>query len=191
MTLCVTPEHGVPLTDQEFTPDLLFRLDAANGTTALLAAHGLEIDDTTSADDAAAKLVLHYAENATEASEKTSDRQLAALPPGALTKAYDLLKEFSHPVVQQAIQIRHLVVNKLIIETDNPSAQIRIRALELLGKVSDVGLFSEKSDITVTHRTEDDLRNRLREKLTRLVHPGALEEPVDGEFTEILDDDAP
>ena len=44
-------------------------------------------------------------------------------------------------------------------------------ALELLGKISDVGLFAEKTEVTITHQTTDDLKERLREKLTRLVNP--------------------
>ena len=59
----------------------------------------------------------------------------------------------------------------LIEETENPDPRIRIRALELLGKISDVGLFAEKSEVTVTHQTTDDLKDTLREKLSRLVNP--------------------
>jgi hypothetical protein len=69
------------------------------------------------------------------------------------------------------MQIRHLVTNKLLLETDNPDPRVRIRALELLGKISDVGLFAEKSEVTVTHQSTDDLRERLRMKLTKLVNP--------------------
>jgi hypothetical protein len=49
--------------------------------------------------------------------------------------------------------------------------------LELLGKISDVGLFAEKTEITVTHQTTDDIKDRLRSKLTRLINPG-LEDAV-------------
>jgi predicted nucleotide-binding protein (sugar kinase/HSP70/actin superfamily) len=79
------------------------------------------------------------------------------------------LKEFGQSVVQSATHIRHLVTNKLLLETENPDAKVRIRALELLGKMSDVSLFAEKSEITVTHQSTDDLRSKLREKLERLI----------------------
>jgi hypothetical protein len=46
---------------------------------------------------------------------------------------------------------------------------VRIRALELLGKISDVGLFAEKSEVTITHQTTDELKDKLRAKLTKLV----------------------
>jgi len=77
-------------------------------------------------------------------------------------------------VVDHAVEVRHLVTNKLLEESQNPDPRIRIRALELLGKVSDVGLFSEKHEVTVTHQTTDDLRHKLREKLQKLTRPTML-----------------
>jgi hypothetical protein len=50
-----------------------------------------------------------------------------------------------------------------------------VKALELLGKVSDVGLFTEKQEITITHQTSDDLRDRLRRKLQKMVDITPLE----------------
>ena len=91
--------------------------------------------------------------------------------PSTLLLTDKILKDFGHSVVKSATQVRHLVTNKLIEETENPDPRIRIRALELLGKVSDVGLFAEKSEVTVTHQTSDDLKEKLREKLSRLVSP--------------------
>ena len=58
---------------------------------------------------------------------------------------------------------------RLIEESQNPDPRIRIRALELLGKVSDVGLFTDRTEVTITHQTTDELRNKLRAKLQRLV----------------------
>jgi len=82
-----------------------------------------------------------------------------------------ILTEFGQLVAENASQIRHMVTNKLILETDNPDPRVRIRALELLGKISDVGLFAEKSEVTVTHQSTEDLRLKLRSKLAKLVNP--------------------
>jgi Fe2+ or Zn2+ uptake regulation protein len=43
--------------------------------------------------------------------------------------------------------------------------------LELLGKISDVGLFTEKSEVTITHQTTDDIKERLRAKLAKITNP--------------------
>ena len=78
------------------------------------------------------------------------------------------------------MQIRHLVTNKLLLETENADQRVRMRALELLGKISDVGLFAEKSEVTITHQSTEDLRDKLRGKLEKLVNP--MDEAVDAEY---------
>jgi hypothetical protein len=75
-----------------------------------------------------------------------------------------------------------LVTNKLIKETENPDPRVRIRALELLGKISDVGLFTDKTEVTITHRTTDELRESLRSKLSKLVN--SEEDIIDAEFVD-------
>jgi hypothetical protein len=90
------------------------------------------------------------------------------LRPAVILQIDESLTEFSHAVVKNAVQIRNFVTNKLILESSNPDAKVRIRALELLGKISDVGLFTERSEVTVTHRSTEDLRKSLREKLDSL-----------------------
>ena len=64
-----------------------------------------------------------------------------------------------------------LVTNKLILESDNADPRVRIRALELLGKITDVGLFTEKTEITVTHQSTEELRKSLREKFNKIMNP--------------------
>jgi hypothetical protein len=56
--------------------------------------------------------------------------------------------------------------------------------LELLGKISDVGLFAEKSEVTVTHQSTDDLKAKLRRKLEKLVNP-VDETILDGDFIDL------
>ena len=53
-----------------------------------------------------------------------------------------------------------------------------MRALELLGKVSDVGLFTERTEITVNNRSTVELENTLRDKLRRLMGTDTAEEAV-------------
>jgi hypothetical protein len=118
--------------------------------------------------------------------QQSSIKALTKKTPAALLLTERILKEYGHQIVQEAAQVRHMVVNKLIQETENPDARIRVKALELLGKVSDVGLFTEKQEITITHQTSDDLRQRLRQKLERLIDVT----PEDGvEDAEVVYDD--
>ena len=169
MTITVEPEVGIPLPESATKIKLADRISAAAETTKLLAEHGLEIEASNADRNNAAAIATAFAEDPVKTAKKATPRRTAALTPATLLLTDRILKDFGHSVVKNSIQIRHLVTNKLIEETENPDARIRIRALELLGKVSDVGLFAEKAEVTVTHQTTDDIRDRLRDKLTKLV----------------------
>ena len=171
MTLHIEPEIGVPIDADTPYKDLKERAEAACNTAAELAEHGLDIEPTREDKDVAAKLVAAYADDPEATSKKVTTKRAAALTPASLVLTNHILNEFGHSVAESATQIRHLVTNKLLLESENDDPRIRIRALELLGKISDVGLFAEKSEVTITHQSTDDLRAKLRSKLEKLVTP--------------------
>lgn len=80
-----------------------------------------------------------------------------------------LLSAYDAQVVNDAKRLRNYVTNKLIVESENMDGRIRMRALELLGKISDVGLFTERTEITVNNRSTVELEDSLREKLRRIM----------------------
>jgi hypothetical protein len=114
---------------------------------------------------------INYAENPEKTSKTLSVTRSSKLTPASLVLTNSILQEFGQSVAESATQIRHLVTNKLLLESENPDPRVRIRALELLGKISDVSLFAEKSEVTITHQSTDDLRAKLRQKLEKLVNP--------------------
>ena len=171
MTLVVEPELGVQIDKTTPSIDLKDRMESAANTAKELSKHGLEVEPTKEDKDVAAKLAVAYADNPVKTSKKVTPKRVAALTPASLILTNSILQEFGRSVVESSVQIRHLVTNKLLLETDNPDPRVRIRALELLGKISDVGLFAEKSEVTITHQSTDDLREKLRSKLAKLVNP--------------------
>jgi hypothetical protein len=54
--------------------------------------------------------------------------------------------------------------------TDCGDPKIEIKALELLGKHSDIGLFTERSEITVHHTTSKGLEESIKERIKRLMN---------------------
>ena len=184
MTIKIEPEIGVPLFDDDPAVDLTVRAQAARTTALELAEHGLELKPNKEDEDVAAKIALAYADDPEKTSQKATPKRMSTLTPASLVLTGNILTEFGASVVESAVTVRHLVTNKLILETENPDPRVRIRALELLGKISDVGLFSEKSEVTVTHQSTDDLKAKLRRKLEKLVNP--VEEIVlDGEIIDL------
>lgn len=166
MALALTPEFGIEIPDNVSYMDLKERVEAACRTINELQEHGLEIDEPTDVDkDVAATLATAYARDIEATSKELTNSRTATLTSASLIETNNILQEFGHLVATHAAEIRNTVTNKLILETENPDARIRIRALELLGKMTDVGLFTDRKEITVTHQTAEELREKLREKL--------------------------
>jgi hypothetical protein len=186
MTLFIEPEIGVPLVDDVPNVDLKERAEAACNTALKLAEHGLDLEPTVEDEDVAAKLALSYADDPEKTSKKVTARKAAKLTPASIVLTNNILQEFGHSVAESATQIRYLVTNKLLLESENDDPRIRIRALELLGKISDVGLFAEKTEVTVTHQSTDDLRNKLRGKLEKLVEPVLSADIEDANYEDIV-----
>ena len=184
MTLQLEPELGVPISDKILRVDLKERVKSAANTSLELAEHDLDLEPTKDDKDVAAKLAIAYADDPETTSKKVNNTRASTLTPASLVLTNNILQEFGQSVVDSALQVRHLVTNKLLLETENPDPRVRIRALELLGKVSDVGLFAEKSEMVITHQSTDDLKAKLRDKLEKLVNPPEeIEEAIiiDGE----------
>ena len=171
MTVMLQPEIGIPISADMPYLDLKVRAEAACNTALLLAEHGLDITPNKEDKDVAAGIAIDYAENPEKTSKTLSVTRSSKLTPASLVLTNSILQEFGQSVAESATQIRHLVTNKLLLESENPDPRVRIRALELLGKISDVSLFAEKSEVTITHQSTDDLRAKLRQKLEKLVNP--------------------
>lgn len=169
MTIELMPELGVEITPDISYIDLRERAEAACRSALLLGKHGLDIDGTPADKEAAAALTAAYAQDPEKTSRAVNHVRASALTAASLINIRDYLDEYGKAVVTHAVEMRHLVTNRLLEESRNPDPRIRIRALELLGKHSDVGLFSEKQEVTITHQTTDELKEKLRAKLQRLI----------------------
>lgn len=178
MTIQITPELGVPIAPDVAYIDLRARAEAACASIDLLEENGLEVKEPSQEDKSiAAALTASYAADPEKTSKEVTTPRLSSMTPESLRATRAILDEFGRAVVNHSLEIRHTVTNKLILETDNPDPRVRIRALELLGKISDVGLFTDRTEVVVTHQSTDELRNKLREKLLKLKNP--IEEYTD------------
>ena len=171
MTMNLTPETGIPISDEVKSIPLPERAAALDKTVSELEKHGLTIDPDEADKEVAATLATAYASAPDKTSQKVTNKRAAKITPASIRLTSNILEEFNHSVVESSKQLRNLVTNKLVIESENPDPRVRMRALELLGKISDVGLFTEKSEVTITHQTTDDLKEKLRGKLAKLVNP--------------------
>ena len=92
---------------------------------------------------------------------------VATYPNASLAYLDRMLSEYDHELINSAVRIREYTKNKLLVESENPDGKIRIRALELLGKMKDVGLFTDRIEITHKTKTDEELESELQKKLER------------------------
>ena len=116
-------------------------------------------------------------------------KQKTGIAPAQVFNTYtavklgSILSEYDKKVVEDSAQLRTYVTNKLVEVSGCGDMKHELRALELLGKISDVGLFAEKTEITVNH-TADSLEHAIKDKIARIL--GIKESQVhDGEFNEL------
>jgi len=80
------------------------------------------------------------------------------------------VRKFDFNAFADALQARNFITNKLLTLADCGDPKLEIKALELLGKHSDIGLFTERSEITVHHTTSKSLEDSIKERVKRLMN---------------------
>lgn len=88
--------------------------------------------------------------------------------PAAVQHLVGMLTAYDWEFINQAKELRGYAVAKLVEETANPSASIRLKALALLGKVTEVGLFTEKIEVKKNDLSDAELEARIKEKLGKM-----------------------
>jgi hypothetical protein len=153
-------DFDVPLADYSPTFESLETRVAA-AMAALVDTNNLPAPNEVSETD------KHKAREVFLGNELASDEDLSS--PGMVVYLQSLLSEYDTVVIKSAAQLRTYVTNNLLKETANPDPRIRMKSLELLGKISDVGLFTDKTEITMRHRPTEELEQMLRERLTKVL----------------------
>ena len=110
---------------------------------------------------------------------------------GPLNQISTLLTAYDKRIVEDPAQIRYYATNRLLELTDDPDVKIRIKALELLGKVADVGLFADRTEITIKDKTTRDLEQELEAYFSKYVQEvEPVEEIEDAVISEPEEEDS-
>jgi hypothetical protein len=105
--------------------------------------------------------------------------------PAAVRHLVGMLTAYDWEFVHQAKELRGYAVAKLLEECESPNANIRLKALGLLGKVTEVGLFTEKIEVKKTDMTEEEIDQRLKEKLAKFMDVSDADVTDITEITEV------
>lgn len=166
----VTPTDDFPIpysTDDEVLKNFADELFVTANTAEFLEEIGAPIEVTT-ADAREEKKLLDAA---------IRDKKVAPLTkslPAAIGAA-SLLRTYGQQVAADVAVVRNALTHKLLEIADCGDTKYELKAIELLGKHSDIGLFTERSEINVNYNTADGLENAIKERVKRLLNADAVE----------------
>ena len=131
----------------------------------------LELDDEeveTKADAEAAR--KSFASLVTGQSVATTQQALANIKaPAAVQHLVGMLTAYDWAFVEQAKELRGYAVAQILEEVKHPDARIRLKALDMLGKVTEVALFTERVEVKKTEMSDIELESRIKDKLNRFM----------------------
>jgi len=165
--LHATTEHPIPfdLSDEE-PKTHADSLAIAVNTADLISQLGPSIDFNEDDLESAKKLIL--------GEDKPAKPKTLAVSAQAQAVS-TLVKKFDFNAFADQLQARNFITNRLIELADNGDPKVELKALELLGKHSDIGLFTERSEITIHHTTSSALENSIKERVKRLLNADVID----------------
>jgi hypothetical protein len=171
-------EHLVQFEPGDTSPEFV-ELDDAEPGVVLSAQHktvewleelGVRPDDIQDTEQQTAAAREAFGSLTTVADEAEQKAQLIQLKtPEAVRHLTGMLAAYDWEFVQQAKEIRGYAVAQLIEETKSSNANIRLKALGLLGKVTEVGLFTDKIEVKKTELSDAEIDMKIKEKLNKFM----------------------
>ena len=145
-------------------------VDAQYSTAQWLKEMGAPTADTVEAETAQAQARAAFTTLATVPDEpKQKGALLRVKTPAAVQHLVGMLTAYDWEFVNQAKEIRGYAVAQIVEETKHPDARIRLRALELLGRVTEVALFTDRMEVKKTEMADHELEAKIKEKLARFL----------------------
>ena len=74
-----------------------------------------------------------------------------------------------------ASEARGAITNKLMELANCGDPRYELKALELLGKHSDIGIFTERSELTINYKNPEDLEKAIKERVKNLLNATVVE----------------
>jgi hypothetical protein len=161
-------------------------------------------DDVAQAANMMQKIKVDGGDQTKDSKNKDLKARAESKKPGVALALGHFVTYYDQQVIQDKVQLRNIAVNTLLeILDQTDDEKNKLKAAELIGKAGD--LFTDKSEITITHKTSDELKNALRQRIELLMQmqqnrpPTPVEkainhldnsEAVDVEAKEVKEDDS-
>jgi hypothetical protein len=79
------------------------------------------------------------------------------------------LQQYGQSMAMDVGQVRTALTNKLLEIANCGETKYELKALELLGKHSDISLFTQRSEININYNSPDALEEAIKERVKRLL----------------------
>ena len=163
----VTSRDGFKKLDDASPEEML---SAQVATEQWLADLGVDDDDVVAEQhqtEAARKAFNTVTTNADTTEQKASLAELKT--PAAVRHLTGMLAAYDWQFIEMAQQLRGYTVAKILEETKSPNANVRLKALIALGKVTEVGLFTEQIEVKKTEMSDAEVEQRIKDKLAKFM----------------------
>lgn len=163
----VTARDGLVKLDDASPEELL---SAQVATEQWLAELGVDDDEVVANQQqtqAARKAFNTVTTNADTTEQKASLAELKT--PAAVRHLTGMLAAYDWEFIEMAQQLRGYTVAKILEETKSPNANVRLKALIALGKVTEVGLFTEQIEVKKVEMTDAEVEQRIKDKLAKFM----------------------
>jgi len=135
-----------------------------------------------------------------EVDERTADREKSLIEqaiknrksqnltnPNTAFAAAAFLRTYGQQIALDVAQARSAITHKLMEIANCGDPRYELKALELLGKHSDIGLFTERSEITINYKNPEDLEAAIKERVKRLLNADIIDvTPIGADLDEQL-----
>lgn len=168
-------DHPVPETFKAHSADTLSDHVRVMGNTALLLnelgdgeTFEMTEDDIAESAEMMKKVKVDGGDQAKDSKNKDLKAREDTKKPGVALALGHFVSYYDQQVVTDKVQLRNIAVNTLLDILDKTDDEKnRLKAAELIGKAGD--LFTDKAEITITHKTSDELKSALRQRIELLM----------------------
>lgn len=170
---------------EKATPAAL--VDAMHETAEFLASLGVP-DDAEAEQKARTERVTTAFKALTTAlpDDKQRKELLNLKTPHAVRHLTAMLTAYDWEFVEKAAELRGYAVAGILQETKHPDARIRLRAFEMLGRVTEVALFTDRVEVKKTDLSEEALEEKFQQKMQQIMQMAAQVGAIDVPMVEVV-----
>ena len=177
----IEPTKDIPppyTTEPEVAPTTLDQIKVLGETAELQVALGapIEVDEDTAYRE---KALLEAAVKSRKVENfQTTNTAFAAAA---------FLRTYGAQLALDAATARAAITNKLMELANCGDPKYELKALEMLGKHSDIGIFTTRSEVTINYKNPEDLENAIKDRVKRLLNADVIDiSPITANLDEEL-----